>query len=49
MGGMGMGFGFGLLGPIFNILAFMWVANFFVSLISSIGKGNDDDKGNGPQ
>ena len=43
----GFGFGFGGLGFIFNILLFLWIANFFVSLVSSMAANNnqarDDD------
>lgn len=45
--GYGFGFGFGGLGFIFNILLFLWIANFFVSLVSSMAANNnqarDDD------
>jgi uncharacterized membrane protein len=47
--GFGMGFGFGGLGFLFNILAFLWIANFFVNLLSSVtqsaGRNDDDDMG----
>lgn len=37
----GFGFGFGGLSFIFNILIFLWVANFFLSFVSSLTAGND--------
>ena len=45
----GFGFGFGGLSFIFNILIFLWVANFFMSFVSSLTSGNeqrrdDDDR-----
>jgi len=43
----GFGFGFGGLGFIFNILLFLWIANFFINLVSSMTANNnqarDDD------
>ena len=45
--GYGFGFGFGGLGFIFNILLFLWIANFFINMVSSMTANNnqacDDD------
>ena len=40
----GFGFGFGGLSFIFNILIFLWVANFFMSFVSSLTSGNDQQR-----